>query len=107
MPAADHGEAVGGGEEARAGKRRHRLLAGVDEVGVDLVLHRERPDAEKAVLGLQHHVDAFGNVVGDERRQSDAEVDVETVAQLLGGAGSHLFTGPGHVRCLLYTSRCV
>ena len=35
------------------GQRRHGLLAGVDEVGIDLVLARERADAEQAVLGLQ------------------------------------------------------
>jgi hypothetical protein len=36
------------------------LLAGVDEVGVDLVLGGERPDAEHAVLALQHDLDAGG-----------------------------------------------
>ena len=37
-----------------------------------------------------------GDVVGHQRRDPDAEVDIEAVAQLLGGAGRHLVAGPGH-----------
>src|SRR5262249_61658033 len=51
---------------------------------------------EHAVLALQVHVDAVGDVVGDQRRDADAEIDVIAVAQFLGGARCHLFTGPGH-----------
>ena len=47
-----------------AGKRRDGLLAGVDEVGIDLALGRERAHAEHAVLALQRHVHALGDVVG-------------------------------------------
>jgi len=43
VPAADHRERVGTREERRAGDRRNRLLAGVDEVGVHLVVRWERP----------------------------------------------------------------
>ena len=46
-------------------------------------LHRERPDAEHAVLGLQRDVDAGGDVVGDERRDPDPEVDVRAVEELV------------------------
>ena len=42
------------------------------------------------------------NVVGDQRRDADAEVDVVAVAQLLGGAARHQFA---HRRVLLAT-RC-
>ena len=83
LAAADHRERVVRAEDRRARQRRHGLLAGVDEVGVDLVLGRERTDAEHAVLALQPDLDARRHVVGDERRQADAEVDVEAVAQLL------------------------
>ena len=34
-----------------------------------------------------------GDVVGDQRRHADAEVDVEAVAQLLGGAHGDLLAG--------------
>ncbi len=49
----------------------------------------KRADAEQAVLGLQRDVHAFGNVIGHQRRDADAEVDVITVAQLLRGAFRH------------------
>ncbi len=52
VPAANHRERVGAREESRAGHCRDGLLAGVDQVGVHLVLGRERADAEQAVLGL-------------------------------------------------------
>ena len=86
-----------------AGRRQFadRLLAGVDEVGVFLALIGERSHAEHAVLALQADVDAVGDVVRDQRRNADAEIDVVAVAQLLGGAGSHLFAGPGHGALLL------
>ena len=37
-----------------------------------------------------------GQVVGDERRQSDAEVHVRAVLELAGGAGGHLVAGERH-----------
>ena len=42
------------------------------------------------------HVDAVGNIVRDQRRNADAEIDVKAVAQFLRGARGHLFAGPGH-----------
>ena len=68
----------------------------IDEIGIFVAFERKRPDAEHAVLGLQHHVDAVGDVVGDERRHADAEVDVVAVAQFLGHATRHLFTRQRH-----------
>jgi hypothetical protein len=53
-------KAVVAAEEAAAGQRGDGLLAGVDQVGIDLVLGRERPDAEHAVLALQPDVDPGG-----------------------------------------------
>src|SRR6185436_833935 len=72
------------------------LLAGVDQVGVFLALVREGTEAEHAVLALQLHAHAFGNVVRNQRRDADAEIDIEAVAQLLRRAFRHLLTGPGH-----------
>src|SRR5262249_4215976 len=74
----------------------HRLLAGVDEVGILLAFVGERPHAEHAVLALQVHLDTVGDIVRNQRRDADAEVDVIAVAQLLRGARGHLFGGPGH-----------
>jgi hypothetical protein len=73
-------------EVSRAGDHGDGLFAGVDEVGSTSALDGVRADAEQAVLGLEHHLHAGGDVVGHERRDADAEVDVEAVAQLLGGA---------------------
>ena len=64
------------------GSSRDRFLAGVDQVGIDLVVARIRADAEHAVLRVQRDVDAGRDVVGHERRHADAEVDVVAVLQL-------------------------
>src|SRR5947208_3649834 len=96
MPAAHHAEGVGRGEIAGVWQFADGLLAGVDEIGVHLILIRERAHAEHAVLALQADVDAGWDVVRDQRRNADAEIDVIAVAQFLGGARRHLFTGPGH-----------
>ena len=66
-----------------------------DESG-NLVFIGERPDTEHAVLGLQGHRHPRGDVVGDERRNADAEIDVIAVAKLLRGARGHLVAVPGH-----------
>jgi hypothetical protein len=44
------------------------------------------------------HAHARGDVVRDERRNADAEIDVEAVLELLRGAGRHLVAGPSHGR---------
>src|SRR5712691_11676954 len=49
----NHRERVGAREKGRSRHRRDRLLASVDQVGVNFVLSREWADAEQAVLGLQ------------------------------------------------------
>ena len=54
MAAADHQKRVGVVHIAAAGHQRDRLLAGVDQIPVDLVVARRRPDAEDAVLAVQH-----------------------------------------------------
>src|ERR1019366_6130922 len=58
-----------------------KLLPGVDEVGIDLGVERERSDTEQAVLGLQPDVHTLGDVVGHQRRQADAEIHVKAVLQ--------------------------
>ncbi|MCY1549603.1 hypothetical protein D9M68_857780 [compost metagenome] len=87
-------------EDGRAGQRGDGLLAGVDEVGVDVVFGRKRADAEHAVFALQPDFLGAG-VVGHQGRDADAEVDVEAVFEFLRGTGRHLVLGPGHLRLLL------
>src|ERR1043166_5948612 len=98
VAAADHREAVGAGEIARGRQLGDGLFAGVDQVRVLLALERERTGAEHAVLALQLHAHAGRDVVRHQGRNADAEIDVETVAQFLGGALGHLLAGPGHMR---------
>ena len=66
--------------------------------GSTSLVERVRPDAEDAVLGLQHDVDAVGEVVRDQGRQADAEVDVLAVGQLGGDPGGELGAGERHRR---------
>jgi hypothetical protein len=101
MAAAHHAEGFGRGEITGRRQLAHRLLAGVDEIGVFFALIGERAHAEHAILALQADVDAGGDVVRNQRRDANAEIDVIAVAQLLGGTSGHLFTGPGHGAFLL------
>ena len=64
--------------------------------GSSSTLIGKRADAEHAVLTLQGHVHAGGHGVGHQGRNADAQVHIEAVAQLRGGAGGHLLAGPGH-----------
>ena len=83
---ADHRKRGGAVEVDRTGQGRDGLLARIDEVRVDLRLRREGPHPEDAVLALEFHGDALGNVVRHERRDADAEVDVPTVPEFLRDA---------------------
>ncbi|MNE33647.1 hypothetical protein D3C80_1273310 [compost metagenome] len=94
VPSPNHGEAVRRAEEAGRRQFGDRLLAGVDQVRIDFVRIGKRPHAQHAVLGLQGDVDPFGNMVGHQRRNADAEIDVEAVLKLARGAGGHLVAGP-------------
>src|SRR3954468_4357339 len=53
MPAADHREAGGAVEKAGLRKLADRLFAGVDEVGIYLVIIGERSDAQHSIFALQ------------------------------------------------------
>ena len=96
MPAADHRKALVRAEIGRLWQLADRLLAGVDEVGVFLARERKGADAEHAVFRLERDGDARGDMVGDERRDADAEVHIEAVLQFARGAGCHFVTSPGH-----------
>ena len=96
VTAADHGERVSRIEIARGRQLGDGLLAGIDEIGIFLTLEREWPGAEHAVLRLQLHTHAVGNVIRHQGGNTDAEIDVKTVAQLFRGAFGHLIATPGH-----------
>ena len=96
VTAADEREAGGAVEVAGAGDLGDRLLAGVDQVGVLFTFVGEGADAHHAVLGVEHHLDAGGDVVRGERGEADAEVDEHAVAKLLGDAHDDLLAGECH-----------
>src|SRR6266403_929649 len=66
------------------GKERDRLLSGVDEVFVFFAGRGFRPDAEDAVLAVENDLAASRQVIGDQRRQADPEVDVRTIGDVAG-----------------------
>src|SRR5678815_2950899 len=77
--------------EVRApGEQGHRLLACVDEVFVFLSRSRAGPDAEYAVLAVQEDLAALRHVVGDQRRQADAEVHHRAAGDVARDARRHL-----------------
>ena len=94
LAAANHREAGGAVKIGRVRQLADGLLAGVDQIGIDLVLGRERPDPEHAVLALQRHGNALGNMVRHQCRNTNAKIDVVTIAQFLRGAGRHLVAAP-------------
>ncbi len=68
------------------GMRGHRLAAGVGETRLREAVRRNRAGADEAVLRLEEDVHARRNVVGDQRRNADAEVHEHAVAKLAGDA---------------------
>src|SRR5262249_46294747 len=97
LAAADHREALVAAEDARALDGRDGLLAGVDQVSVDLVLGREWADAQHAVLALQPDFLVGRHEIGYQRGDADAQVHIEAVFEFLRRAGRHLVLCPGHV----------
>src|SRR5262249_48260688 len=96
MAAADHGEAVGGREIAGRWDLGARLFAGIDEIWILLAFVREWTEAQHAIFALQLHAHPRRDVIRNQRRDADTEIDVEAIAQLLGGAFGHLLARPGH-----------
>ncbi len=84
VPAADHAEGIGMVEIRPAGKKRRRLLSGVDEVFVFFAGCWLRPDTKDAVLAVENDLAAFRQVVGDQSRQADPEVDVRPIGDVAG-----------------------
>ena len=79
VPAAHHRERIGVVEVRCAGQRGHRLLAGVDEIGVLGAGLGCRTHAEQPVLRVQDDLAIARQMVGDQCRQADAEVHVGAV----------------------------
>src|SRR3546814_8313576 len=77
-------------EDRGAGEQRQLLRAGIHHVGIDPRPGRSGPDAGQAVLRLVHHRAPTGNVVADQSRNADAEIDVGAVGHVLRTTPRHL-----------------
>jgi hypothetical protein len=73
-------------ERAGARQRAHRPSAGVGQQRMLHAVLGDRPGADQPVLRLEIDPDVGRDVVGDERRNADAEIDQHAVAQLLRDA---------------------
>ncbi len=89
VSAANLSERIGAREKRGARHRGDGLFAGVDEIGVFFARLGKWSDAEQSVLGLKRDVNSFRNVIGDQCRNPDAEIDIVTIAQFLGGTFRH------------------
>ena len=96
MTAPDHQKRVGVVHIAAAGHQRDRLLAGVDQIPVDFVVARRRPDAEDAVLAVQDDLAIGGNEIGNHRREPDPEVHIGAIGEILRGPPGDLATFQRH-----------
>src|SRR5262249_6172512 len=94
VAAANHSEAVGRRDVARAIELRDRLLAGIDDIRVHFIGGRKGAGTQNAVLRLQPNIHARPEVVRDERRNADTEIHVVAVFELASGARRHFFTCP-------------
>ena len=86
MPAADEAEAHRAVDRGRARHGGDEAAAGVGEIRILHALGRAGTEADDAVLGLEEHVDVLRQVMGDQARQPDAEVDQRVRLHLLGDA---------------------
>ena len=72
--------------------------AGIDQIPVDLAGAGRRRDPEDTVLAVQHDIAIGGNVIGNQGRQTDAEVYISAVGKVLRGQPSDLATFLKHSR---------
>src|SRR3954452_16109748 len=106
MAAAHHREAVGMVKIRAARQQRDRLLAGIDQVIVFLALGGRRAHAQDAVFAVQDDFTAGGQVIGDQRGLTDAEIDDGAVEDVLRDArcelvfGAALIVAHGHAAFL-------
>ena len=103
MPAPDHREGLRAVEISALRQLADRLLACIDQIGIFLSLIRERPNTQHPIFRLERNGDILGHMIGDQGRNADAKIDVETVFKFLGGTRRHLVAGPAHDAA----SRCV
>ena len=96
MAAADHQKRIRVVDIAAAGHQRDRLLAGIDQVPIDFVVGGRRTDPQDAVLAVQDDLPVGRDKVGNQSRQTDPEVDIGAVLEILRGPPRDLTTIERH-----------
>ena len=96
VPAAYHCKTCCAVEETRFWQGCNCLLARIDQVRIFFAWIRERPHAEHAIFRLQRHIHSLRNVVRHKRRNTNAEIDIESIFKLLRGPRRHFIARPTH-----------
>jgi hypothetical protein len=90
-----HDDLLDAGDEVHRAAHPLHHLAGDGEEDPDLINAGKQTITELPTTSYFSSADSFG-MIRHQRRDADAEVDVEAVLELAGGAGRHLVAGPSH-----------
>lgn len=101
---ANHTEALVGAEQGGASGEGNSFLSSIDKVGILLPRLGVSSEAENSIFGLQDNLDALGKVGRSNQRHADAQVDVHSILEFLGGALDNPFTASSGVARSYY--RC-
>ena len=79
-------------EVGSAGGQGHRLFAGVDQVGVLFTRRWSGSHTEHPVLTMQENIAIARQMIGHQRRQSNAEIHIRALRYVARYAGGDLVT---------------
>jgi hypothetical protein len=88
MTAPYHRKAVGMVEKSAARQERHGLFAGIDQIVVFLTGCGRGSDAKNAVFTVQNNFPPWRNMVGNQCRLTDTQIDDRSIKNILRYAGS-------------------
>ena len=101
MATTDHREAVRVMEIGRTGIGGHVPLAGVDEFRIGLTFGRRRPHAKQTVLRVVDERPSLGDELRDQLRDSDTQIHIGTIGDVLSEPLRHFLTRPSSDLSLL------
>src|SRR3546814_4812803 len=79
MSSPNHGKAVRALKISFLRQFADGLLARIDKIGIDVIGVREWTNTQHSIFRLKGHFDAFGNVIGDQCGNANAQIDVKAV----------------------------
>src|SRR5438094_229755 len=83
-------------------EQRDRLLACVDELGILFTRRRRGAHPENTIFAVQEDLAIARQVIGDQRRQADPQIDVGALGYVACDARGKLVAVVAfHARCLL------